>query len=79
MLIPEKITDFFRMAGPLLICGESLASGKIFSQDDKKKKKKKKKNIKIKFELKNFQSSPDYLKRIYDRIFYKSQNTFCIS
>ena len=43
MLFPEKIIDFVRKTGPLLICGEILASGKYLAKMAKKKKKKKKK------------------------------------
>ena len=44
MLFPEKMIDFIRTTGTLLICGESLASGKYLAKMAKKKKKKKKKS-----------------------------------
>ena len=54
MLFPEKMIDFVRTTGPLLICCESLASGKYLDKMAKKKKKKKKNTIKIKFKLQAF-------------------------
>ena len=41
MLFLEKMIDFVRTTRPLLICGESLASGKYLAKMAKKKKKKK--------------------------------------
>ena len=40
--------DFVRTTGPLLICDESLASGKYYAKIAKTKKKKTKKNKKKK-------------------------------
>ena len=51
MLFPEKMIDFVRMTGPLIIIGESLASGKDLAEMAKKKKKK---NIRVKFEVQTF-------------------------
>ena len=41
MLFLEKKIDFVRTTGPLLICGESLASGKYLAKMEKKQQKKK--------------------------------------
>ena len=46
MLFPEKMIDFVRTTGPLLICGESLASGKYLIKMAKTKNKTKKKKKK---------------------------------
>ena len=46
MLFLEKMIDFVRTTGPLLICGESLASEKYLAKMAKKKTKKKQKTSK---------------------------------
>ena len=87
MLFPEKMIDFVRTTGPLIISGESLASGKDKQRWPKKKKqkkkkptkkKKKKKNIKKKFEPQTF-NLHQIIQRELMIGFFISRNTFCIS
>ena len=75
MLFPEKMTDFVRTTRPLLICGESLASGKYLAKMAKKPKKLE--NVFVKHYAPNHMPDPKG-NGLYKRKYFKtlSRKTF---